>query len=204
MDRFPISCGFSEQSSSDVQLLNEDSCPSEAADITLTESPKTSSSVSVGSPNVVTLGAPSSSEDTTSNPQVFTFLSEQQTDKLSETSFIKLSFECENYYLSRFRRTDFSGCAKLSNDSDVSVIEPNRPVQPRKNRSRVSPHPTAIRKRRLAANARERRRMNSLNIAFDRLREVVPSIGNDRKLSKYDTLQMAQSYITALSELLNK
>ncbi|CAL1260746.1 unnamed protein product [Larinioides sclopetarius] len=44
--------------------------------------------------------------------------------------------------------------------------------------------------------------MHSLNVAFDRLRDVVPSIGNDRKLSKYETLQMAQSYITALSELL--
>ncbi|XP_076318141.1 uncharacterized protein LOC143229541 [Tachypleus tridentatus] len=64
--------------------------------------------------------------------------------------------------------------------------------------------PAIIRKRRMAANARERRRMHSLNLAFDRLREVVPSIGEDRKLSKYETLQMAQSYITALSDLLNK
>ena len=59
-------------------------------------------------------------------------------------------------------------------------------------------------KRRLAANARERRRMNGLNDAFERLREVVPALGNDRKLSKYETLQMAQTYISALSELLKK
>ncbi|XP_046392149.1 protein atonal-like [Ischnura elegans] len=66
--------------------------------------------------------------------------------------------------------------------------------------------PTAdvVRKRRLAANARERRRMNSLNDAFDRLRDVVPSLGNDRKLSKFETLQMAQTYIAALHELLNR
>lgn len=57
-------------------------------------------------------------------------------------------------------------------------------------------------KRRLAANARERRRMQSLNTAFDRLRTVLPSIGADRQLSKYETLQMAQSYITALYDLL--
>ena len=62
--------------------------------------------------------------------------------------------------------------------------------------------PQVMKKRRLAANARERRRMNNLNSAFDRLREVVPSLGNDRQLSKYETLQMAQSYITALWELL--
>ncbi|XP_066974340.1 uncharacterized protein [Macrobrachium rosenbergii] len=60
------------------------------------------------------------------------------------------------------------------------------------------------RKRRLQANARERRRMNGLNSAFERLREVVPALGNDRKLSKFETLQMAQTYITALSELLKR
>lgn len=61
-----------------------------------------------------------------------------------------------------------------------------------------------MKKRRLAANARERRRMNSLNDAFDRLRDVVPSLGNDRKLSKFETLQMAQTYIAALHELLQR
>ncbi len=59
-----------------------------------------------------------------------------------------------------------------------------------------------LRKRRLAANARERRRMEGLNEAFDRLREVVPSIGGNRQLSKYETLQMAQTYIAALLELI--
>lgn len=57
-------------------------------------------------------------------------------------------------------------------------------------------------RRRLAANARERRRMQGLNTAFDRLRRVVPQWGQDKKLSKYETLQMAQIYINALSELL--
>ncbi|XP_043864702.1 basic helix-loop-helix transcription factor amos isoform X2 [Drosophila mojavensis] len=59
-----------------------------------------------------------------------------------------------------------------------------------------------LRKRRLAANARERRRMNSLNDAFDKLRDVVPSLGHDRRLSKYETLQMAQAYIGDLLTLL--
>lgn len=58
------------------------------------------------------------------------------------------------------------------------------------------------RKRRLAANARERRRMQNLNSAFDKLREYLPQLGNDRQLSKHETLQMAQSYITALYDLL--
>ncbi|XP_058448890.1 basic helix-loop-helix transcription factor amos-like [Malaya genurostris] len=63
--------------------------------------------------------------------------------------------------------------------------------------------PTVIkRKRRLAANARERKRMRGLNEAFDRLREHLPSLGNDRQFSKHETLQMAQNYIMALCDLL--
>ncbi|XP_004521935.2 twist-related protein [Ceratitis capitata] len=76
--------------------------------------------------------------------------------------------------------------------------------------ARVSAHTSGcapqdiLRKRRLAANARERRRMNSLNDAFDKLRDVVPSLGNDRRLSKYETLQMAQAYIGDLVKLLTR
>lgn len=60
------------------------------------------------------------------------------------------------------------------------------------------------RRKRLAANARERRRMNGLNEAFDRLRGVVPAADDDRKLSKYETLQMARTYIVALHEMLGR
>ncbi|KAK5640518.1 hypothetical protein RI129_011329 [Pyrocoelia pectoralis] len=63
--------------------------------------------------------------------------------------------------------------------------------------------PTILKRRRLAANARERRRMNGLNEAFDRLRKVIPSLDADHKLSKFETLQMAQTYISALRKLLD-
>lgn len=68
-------------------------------------------------------------------------------------------------------------------------------------RDRV-PSPSVMRRRRLAANARERRRMNGLNEAFDRLRQVIPSLDAEHKLSKFETLQMAQTYISALRDLL--
>lgn len=61
--------------------------------------------------------------------------------------------------------------------------------------------PVVMKKRRLAANARERRRMQSLNQAFDKLRMVLP-YPNDKQFSKFETLQMAQSYIAALHEQL--
>lgn len=66
----------------------------------------------------------------------------------------------------------------------------------------VSASPTVMKKRRLAANARERRRMNGLNEAFDKLRDVVPPMGDEHKLSKFETLQMAQTYIRALCDML--
>ncbi|KAH8370178.1 hypothetical protein KR093_002484 [Drosophila rubida] len=69
--------------------------------------------------------------------------------------------------------------------------------------NQVTLSPTVQKKRRQAANARERKRMNGLNEAFDRLREVVPAPSIDQKLSKFETLQMAQSYILALCELLD-
>lgn len=69
-------------------------------------------------------------------------------------------------------------------------------------RSQVTPQ--ILKKRRLAANARERRRMQNLNKAFDRLRTYLPQLGEDRQLSKFETLQMAQSYISALYDLLGK
>ncbi|KAF2347591.1 Myc-type basic helix-loop-helix (bHLH) domain [Trinorchestia longiramus] len=56
--------------------------------------------------------------------------------------------------------------------------------------------------RRLAANARERRRMDALNVAFDKLRNVLPQCSDDVKLSKFDTLQMALTYIATLREFL--
>ena len=43
------------------------------------------------------------------------------------------------------------------------------------------PSPTVLKKRRVAANARERRRMNGLNDAFERLRDVIPNLGSGKK-----------------------
>jgi len=47
--------------------------------------------------------------------------------------------------------------------------------------------------------------MNGLNTAFDRLRTVLPSsmFQQQRRFSKYETLQMAQSYIAALQSILH-
>eukprot|EP00079_Xenopus_tropicalis_P009893 XP_002934289.1 PREDICTED: neurogenin-2 [Xenopus tropicalis] len=56
--------------------------------------------------------------------------------------------------------------------------------------------------RRIKANNRERNRMHHLNSALDSLREVLPSLPEDAKLTKIETLRFAYNYIWALSETL--
>ena len=46
--------------------------------------------------------------------------------------------------------------------------------------------------------------MNSLNNPFERLREVVPSLGSSHKLSKFETLQMAQTYMGSIREFIKR
>lgn len=53
--------------------------------------------------------------------------------------------------------------------------------------------------RRLESNERERMRMHSLNKAFQELREVIPHVKMDRRLSKIETLTLAKHYIMALT-----
>ena len=95
----------------------------------------------------------------------------------------------------------FSHLAKPVDPSMNPDGTQKKPSKPRKSDKNL---PVEIRcKRRRAANARERKRMNGLNDAFERLQGHIPNLGNDRKLSKFETLQMAQTYIGALRELLH-
>ena len=57
--------------------------------------------------------------------------------------------------------------------------------------------------KRVAANSRERKRMHTVNSAFDQLRELVPTYPSNRKLSKIDTLRLACTYIQDLVSLLH-
>lgn len=88
-----------------------------------------------------------------------------------------------------------------TNTNSGDLLQP--PDAAKRQRRTKTVSPVVKRKRRLAANARERRRMQNLNQAFDKLRKYLPQLGNDRQLSKHETLQMAQSYITALYDLLD-
>lgn len=56
---------------------------------------------------------------------------------------------------------------------------------------------------RQAANIRERKRMFSLNEAFDQLRRKVPTFAYEKRLSRIETLRLAIVYIAFMTELLD-
>ncbi|XP_019933715.2 fer3-like protein [Paralichthys olivaceus] len=69
-------------------------------------------------------------------------------------------------------------------------------------------HATSRRRRiitvvqRHAANVRERKRMFSLNEAFDELRRKVPTFAYEKRLSRIETLRLAIVYISFMTDLL--
>uniref|UniRef100_A0A914PY84 BHLH domain-containing protein n=1 Tax=Panagrolaimus davidi TaxID=227884 RepID=A0A914PY84_9BILA len=99
----------------------------------------------------------------------------------------------------RKRTTKFAKSA--SSDSNDSPPE-NGKCRTRTRRYKT-PSPQILRVRREMANARERRRMNNLNTAYDMLRQVLPDLDEGRRLSKMETLQMAQIYIENLADLIS-
>uniref|UniRef100_A0A8C7CXF5 Si:dkey-34f9.3 n=1 Tax=Oncorhynchus kisutch TaxID=8019 RepID=A0A8C7CXF5_ONCKI len=93
---------------------------------------------------------------------------------------------------------------ELFNPRDVSLAEVDsssvdEPHEMSKCRQRrfVPHHPYKI--QRHAANIRERKRMLSINSAFEELRCHVPTFPYEKRLSKIDTLRLAIAYIDDVS-----
>lgn len=116
-------------------------------------------------------------------------------DEINESALVNASI---NYMQQQTQQSSGMGIKQEPNDFMGGTHDVK---SGKKRRGKIVPV-VVKKKRRLAANARERRRMQNLNQAFDRLRQYLPSLGNDRQLSKHETLQMAQTYITALCDLL--
>jgi len=69
-------------------------------------------------------------------------------------------------------------------------------------------HPYVHRRKKLKENrwiinSRERERTRALNEGYERLRELVPSLPTNGKLSKVGTLKLASGYIQYLHQLLD-
>jgi atonal protein 1/7 len=145
----------------------------------------------------------SSSESLRSSSPEFISLSSQK----YLPSNLEIQTECQTILLKQEDCISDSELSLTDSTTSSGIFDSLNQQQnnklPGKRQRKLKVVPPQIRKkRRLAANARERKRMQSLNDAFDELRNHLPSLGNDRQFSKHETLQMAQSYITALCDLL--
>ena len=96
-------------------------------------------------------------------------------------------YNCPSTY--SYESDSFS--AEFNTSPPDSRIAPPQPKLPR------MPPLAVLQQRRLAANARERKRANKINFAFNRLRKVLPGF-HDREISKYEAIQLAQDYIKQL------
>ena len=96
-------------------------------------------------------------------------------------------------------------------------MNPNKPnksmnSQPKRSIEIVCQPPQAVEinletgepKKRVSANKKERRRTQSINNAFTDLRNRIPQIPTDTKLSKIKTLKLAINYIEHLMKLLQE
>ncbi|XP_042327945.1 pancreas transcription factor 1 subunit alpha [Sceloporus undulatus] len=83
-----------------------------------------------------------------------------------------------------------------------SLQHPPPPSAHRRPRRRLRSE-TELQHLRQAANVRERRRMQSINEAFEGLRSHIPTLPYEKRLSKVDTLRLAIGYIHFLGQLLH-
>merc|ERR1711962_18131 len=93
-----------------------------------------------------------------------------------------------------------------SEDSCSSATSTHRPRPPKSlctaRRTRKPLTQEELHSQRDQANIRERDRTKSLNEAFSKLREIVPTLPSD-KLSKIQTLKLASNYIDFLNKVLD-
>ncbi|XP_065351710.1 pancreas transcription factor 1 subunit alpha-like [Cloeon dipterum] len=89
--------------------------------------------------------------------------------------------------------------ACVSNFIDDYSDQENACMVRRRLRKRKCPQQQV--QQRQAANLRERKRMQSINDAFEGLRAHIPTLPYEKRLSKVDTLRLAIGYINFLTEL---
>lgn len=165
-------------------------------------------STSVLIPNENLSPPPSCSPDSASSSSLFS------TNSLSSSSIItpysnetgfKPFHQSNNLALIASSNLRMSNCKNSTNSSSFLLSNENSLDDsletlspPRKYRSKNGPN-----YQRQAANMRERRRMQSINDAFEHLRDQLPTLPYEKKISKVDTLKMAIGYINFLTDLLN-
>ena len=117
----------------------------------------------------------------------------------------------DDYPPPKYRKRFNTGCRHVDSETDdnANVVfaddQPEIDRQPevdRRNRRKRKCEQHQAQQRR-AANQRERKRMQSINEAFEGLRAHIPTLPYEKRLSKVDTLRVAIGYIGFLAELVD-
>ncbi|KAM9718948.1 pancreas transcription factor 1 subunit alpha isoform 1-T3 [Menidia menidia] len=161
--------------------------------------------------------------DPLSSPPYFDdddFFTDQSSRDLDPEDFLDpdvdfLASQLQDYY---GRGSCAGSCAAPDGDYDLSFSSCSSSLSCADSGPELSPRarsrgaPLLRRRRRMrsesemqqlrqAANVRERRRMQSINDAFEGLRAHIPTLPYEKRLSKVDTLRLAIGYINFLAEL---
>ncbi|CAN9502869.1 unnamed protein product [Ophioblennius macclurei] len=124
------------------------------------------------------------------------FLTRHFQDYYSKEGGNRADYDMGNLSFSSSSSSTFSyGCADSTSDLSPHA---GGPLLKRRRRMRSE---TEMQQLRQAANVRERRRMQSINDAFEGLRSHIPTLPYEKRLSKVDTLRLAIGYINFLAEL---
>ena len=105
-----------------------------------------------------------------------------------------------NIYPPAYQTYDYQWSQTTSTSSSLSQSSSKTPTG-RSGKTKPKRRRIASLVQRRAANVRERKRMFSLNEAFDQLREIVPIFAYEKKLSRIETLRLAIIYIAFMTEL---
>jgi hypothetical protein len=108
------------------------------------------------------------------------------------------SFNTNSNIFDTTKLQNYSILMSQTNDKEDIFEEDDQLVHKRKRYGPQLVH------QRHAANMRERKRMQSINDAFEGLRCHIPTLPYEKKLSKVDTLRLAIGYIHFLTELLTR
>ncbi|EDS33665.1 conserved hypothetical protein [Culex quinquefasciatus] len=110
----------------------------------------------------------------------------------------RMCYICDEGYYGATTTTGLSGAASsasinTSSSGGIALVTSGSGGQP----------VVRVVKRRNTANKKERRRTQSINSAYTSLRDRIPNVPNDTKLSKIKTLRLAISYIAHLLAVVN-
>ncbi|XP_064614480.1 uncharacterized protein LOC135478139 [Liolophura sinensis] len=107
-----------------------------------------------------------------------------------------------NFVNGRKRRACDEPCRLPQMPGNVAVQAVNFPVFSTDVASKPKRKRVQNARQRKAANVRERKRMFHLNEAFDSLKTKVPTFNYEKRLSRIETLRLAMTYISFMSDLL--